>query len=135
MMKNIHLSYFVAFCCRCSASSISAEEAFPDKLLTTPTTPEVVAEGLETDGYQLGISAYVWGYPLVRMERIARQYTNVPDPKPPTSYRAPLNKIGWAAQTEPRKPRTCQPRSNHTFYMSAVVKLDQSLPIVSSRYS
>ncbi|XIA66281.1 hypothetical protein ACFIOY_09795 [Bradyrhizobium sp. TZ2] len=72
-MKSLPLPCFIAAIFL--APSLKAEEAFPDKLLTTPTTPDIVAKGLEADGYQLGISAYAWGYPLVPMERVARQYT------------------------------------------------------------
>src|SRR6476660_6718891 len=69
---------------------------FPDTLLSMPTSAENIAAGLEADAYATGLSAYIWGYPLVRMERVAREYTDVPSPKPPTSYCAPLNQIGWA---------------------------------------
>jgi hypothetical protein len=73
----------------------AGSQQYPDKLLTTTGTPEVIQKGLETDGYTLGVLAYVWGYPLVRMERVIREYVDVPSPKPVTSYRAPLNQIGW----------------------------------------
>ena len=55
-----------------------------------------MAKGLEADGG--AALAYTWGYPLVRMERVARSYTDVPSPKPATSYRAPLDQIGWATE-------------------------------------
>lgn len=32
-----------------------------DELLTTPASPEVIARGLEADGYPLAVSAYCWG--------------------------------------------------------------------------
>src|SRR4051794_8976631 len=69
-----------------------------DALLTTPATPAVIARGLEADGYQLGIAAYTWGYPLVRMERVVRAYSEVASSMPATSYRAPVNRIGWARE-------------------------------------
>ena len=53
-----------------------------DKLLQTPTSPEVMAKGTETDAYQLAISAYVWGYPLVRMETVAGDTPMCPTPSP-----------------------------------------------------
>jgi hypothetical protein len=81
-MKGIALSA-VAIVSAVFAQSVSAGESFEDKLLSTPTTPDVIAKGLEADGYQLAISAYSWGYPLVRMERVARQYTEVPNPGRP----------------------------------------------------
>ncbi len=76
----------------------AAADEYPDALLTTPVTPAIPVQGAETDAYAQGIHAYVWGYPLVRMERVARQYTDVPANNPPTSYRAPPNEIGWARE-------------------------------------
>ena len=86
--------------------SAAAAEDYPDALLTTPITPSAVAQGAETDAYVQGVQAYVWGYPLVRMERVARQYTDAPPDNPPTNYRAPLNQIGWARESRPRLRRT-----------------------------
>ena len=107
-------------------------------MLTTPATPEVLAKGLEADGYQLGVSAYTWGYPLVHMERVIRDYTDVPSPKPATSYRAPLNTIGWAAELATPAAKDMPTANNDTFYMSAVVKLDTpyilSVPATGDRY-
>ena len=126
-----------AICCDHFHPSLSAEEAFPDQLLSTPTTPDVVAKGLEADGYQLGIAAYSWGYPLVRMERVARQYVDVPSPKPPTSYRAPLNQVGWASELATPEAKDMPTANNDTFYMRAVVKLDPpylSVPDTHDRY-
>lgn len=137
-MQRLALACFAAIAAVAFAPSLSAEEAFPDKLLSTPTTPDVIAHGLEADAYQLGISAYSWGYPLVRMERVARQYTDVPNPNPPTSYRAPLNRIGWASQLATPEAKDMPTANNDTFYMSAVVKLDRpyilSVPDTHDRY-
>ena len=69
--------------CWAFSGPLSAAETYEDRLLTTPATPEVLAKGLEADGYQLGVSVYTWGYPLVRMERVIRDYTDVPSPNPP----------------------------------------------------
>jgi hypothetical protein len=106
--------------------------------LTTPASPEVIAKGLEADGYALGVSAYTWGYPLVRMERLAREYTDVPSPKPATSYRAPLNEIGWAVELATPAAKDMPTANNDTFYMSAVVVLDEpfvlSVPDTGDRY-
>ena len=71
-----------------SPSDTTPTTGYKDTLLTTTVSPEVVTKGLEADGYQLGISAFTWGYPLVRMETVMRDYVNVPNPKPKTSYRA-----------------------------------------------
>lgn len=121
-------------------SLCSAHQALaaPDALLNTPASPEVVAKGLETDGYQLAVSAYTWGYPLVRMEQVLRDYTDVPANKPATSYRAPLNQIGWATQLATPQARDMPTANNDTFYMSAAVKLDQpyllTVPDTHDRY-
>jgi hypothetical protein len=72
-------------------SFIASAEEVDDALLTTPATPEVIAKGLEADGYQLGISAYTWGHPLVRMERVIRSYSHVSSGVPAASYRAAVN--------------------------------------------
>jgi hypothetical protein len=114
-----------------------AEEA-DDPLLSTPASPEVIAKGLEADGYQLGLSAYTWGYPLVRMERVARSYSDVSSGVPATSYRAPVNKIGWARELATPSAKDMPTANNDTFYMSAVVVLDEpyilSVPDTGDRY-
>ncbi len=111
---------------------------YPDPLLTTPGTPEIVNKGLEADGYSLGILAYTWGYPLVRMERVIREYTDVPDPKPKTSYRAPLNTIGWARELATPAAKDMPTANNDTAYMSSVVVLNEpyllSVPDTNDRY-
>lgn len=116
---------------------VSAEEA-DDALLTTPASPEVIAKGLEADGYQLGLSAYNWGYPLVRMERVLRSYSDVSSGVPATSYRAPVNKIGWARELATPSAKDMPTANNDTFYMSAVVVLDEpfvlSVPDTADRY-
>ena len=117
--------------------SVAAED-YPDALLTTPVTPAIIAQGEEADAYAQGIQAYVWGYPLVRMERVARQYTDVPANNPPTSYRAPLNQIGWARDLDTAASKDMPTSNNDTFYMSAIVDLDQphilSVPDTNDRY-
>lgn len=111
---------------------------YPDPLLTTPTSVENIAAGLEADAYQAGLSAYIWGYPLVRMERVAREYTTVPDPKPATSYRAPLNTIGWARALATPEAKDMPTANNDTFYMSAMVELTEpfvlGVPDTNDRY-
>ncbi len=116
----------------------SAATEFEDKLLTTPASPEVTAKGLEADGYQLGLSAYTWGYPLVRMQRAARSYTDVSGGVPATSYRAPLNQIGWAHELATPSAKDMPTANNDTFYLSSFVNLDQpyilSVPDTGDRY-
>lgn len=115
-----------------------AQHAWPDTLLTTPSTPENIRKGLEIDAYQLGISAWVWGYPLVRMERVIRDYTDVPDPKPDTSYRAPLNQTGWARSLASPAAKDMPTANNDTLCLSAVVDLTEpyvlSVPDTNDRY-
>ena len=60
-------------------------EKYPDPLLTTPGMPEMFSNGLEADAYSLAVMSYIWGYPLVRMERVIREYIDVRDPKPDIS--------------------------------------------------
>ncbi|MEC5385673.1 DUF1254 domain-containing protein [Uliginosibacterium sp. H3] len=120
-----------------SLCSIAAD--WPDALVSTPGTPENIAKGQETDAYTLGVSAYVWGYPLVRMERVAREYTDVPNPKPATSYRAPLNQIGWARELATPAALDMPTANNDTAYLSAVVDLSKepyvlTVPDTNDRY-
>ncbi|TXR46877.1 DUF1254 domain-containing protein [Phyllobacterium endophyticum] len=130
------LAFVAAF--SLSNSLAKSAEQFDDPLLTTPATPEVIAKGLEVDGYQLGVSAYSWGYPLVRMERVARSYSDVSGGVSATSYRAPLNKIGWAQELATPSAKDMPTANNDTYYMSAVVDLDQpyilSVPDTGDRY-
>jgi hypothetical protein len=109
-----------------------------DELLTLPISQENIITGLETDAYTSGINAYTWGYPLVRMERVIREYTQVPDPKPATSYRAPLNQIGWATELATPAAKDMPTANNDTLYMSAVLKLDEPyvlhVPDTGDRY-
>ncbi|MFK0278632.1 DUF1254 domain-containing protein [Ensifer sp. NPDC090286] len=135
--RSTILSIAFAAITLCSVQTFAAEE-FEDKLLTTPASPEVTARGLEADGYQLGLSAYTWGYPLVRMERVARSYTDVSGGVAATSYRAPLNQIGWAQELATPSAKDMPTANNDTFYLSAVVNLDQpyilSVPDTGDRY-
>jgi hypothetical protein len=120
------------------SSVATSAEQFDDALLTTPASPEVIAKGLEADGYQLGLSAYSWGYPLVRMERVLRDYSDVSSEVPATSYRAPISRIGWARELASPSAKDMPTANNDTFYMSAVVILDEpfvlSVPDTADRY-
>ncbi|MGA5540298.1 DUF1254 domain-containing protein [Mycobacterium sp. NPDC051198] len=113
-------------------------DSFDDALLSTPASPEVIAAGLEADGYQLGLSAYCWGYPLVRMERVVRSYSDVSEGVTATSYRAPVNMIGWARELATPSAKDMPTANNDTLYLSAVVVLDQpyllSVPDTADRY-
>ncbi|WP_028863286.1 DUF1254 domain-containing protein [Psychromonas aquimarina] len=136
-MNRRHTKVALLIGCMFTAS-ISLAETFPDPLLTTPGTPEVTSQGLQADGYSLGVSAYSYGYALVRMERVIRDYTDVPSPKPATSYRAPLNNIGWARELATPEAKDMPTANNDTLYMSSVVVLDQpyvfEVPDTKNRY-
>lgn len=106
-----------------TATNVYAEAAYQDELLNIATSKENIVAGLEADAYQTGLSAYIWGYSLVRMERVARDYTDVPNPKPTTSYRAPINQIGWATSLATPDAKDMPTANNDTLYMSAVVDL------------
>ncbi|WP_442114197.1 DUF1254 domain-containing protein [Pseudomonas sp. NUPR-001] len=122
----------------CLVLGHGAQAAPADLLLSTPATPDNVQKGLQADGYSLAISAYNWGYPLVRMERVAREYTTVPSPKPKTSYRAELNQIGWATELASPAAKDMPTANNDTYYMSAVVNLTEpyvlTVPDTHDRY-
>ncbi|GLR05392.1 DUF1254 domain-containing protein [Vibrio hyugaensis] len=120
--------------CSCSTyTSVYAAEATP-----TPVA-EQISQALNTESYTLGVNAYLWGSTLVRLERIARQYTDVSKPQASTSYRAPLNQFGHARQL-PGPADTDMPTANQdTLYSSAILDLSQgpivlSVPEVKDRY-
>ena len=72
------------------------------------------------------------------MERVARQYTDVPANSPPTSYRAPLNQIGLARDLATSASKDMPTANNDTLYMSAIVSLSEpfvlSVPDTHDRY-
>lgn len=113
-------------------------DRWPDELLHAVVTPDLIADGLESDAYHLGLSAYLWGYPLVRMERVCREYTTPEDPRPPSSYRAPLNRIGFAAELAGPDSHDMPSANGDTVYLSAVVDLSEpfvlTVPDTGDRY-
>ncbi|MGB9096803.1 hypothetical protein [Erwinia sp.] len=82
---------------------------------------------MDVDGYSAAVMAWSWGYSIVRMEQVAREYTDVPSPKPATSYRAPLNQIGWA--TELATVLNCSYENISSDKIEEVVMPPQSLVI------
>lgn len=100
-------------------------EIWPDPLITAIATPESIVKAREIESYTLGVSAYLWGYPLVRMERVMRDYIDVHEPQPDTSYRVPLNRIGWATALATPEAKDMPTANNDTLYMSAVVALTE----------
>lgn len=115
-----------------------AAPTYDDPILTLGSTPDVVQKGTEADAYSLAVMAYVWGYPLVRMERVMREYSEPQSPLPPTSYRAPLNQMGWATLLATPEARDMPTANNDTLYTSTVLELDQpyivSVPDTHDRY-
>ena len=121
-----------------SSTAALAGPAYEDPILTLGSTPDVVEKGSEADAYSLAVLAYNWGYPLVRMERVMREYIEVQSPRPPTSYRAPLNQMGWATQLATPAARDMPTANNDTLYTSTVLVLDQpyvlTVPDTHDRY-
>jgi hypothetical protein len=102
-----------------------------DPVIEIPGTPEVQKLGDYYAAKTIGILAYQWGYAPVRMEETMREYVKVPNPKPTTSYRAPLNQIGWA-RTLPTAADADMPTANNdTFYLSAVVDLTEPMVLIT----
>lgn len=116
----------------------SSSEGYKDSVLTLAATPDTIKKGMGVDGYSAAVSAWSWGYPLVRMEQVAREYSDVPSPKPATSYRAPLNQIGWARDLATPAAKDMPTANNDTLYMSSVVQLDEpyvlTVPDTQDRY-
>jgi hypothetical protein len=135
--RELVLSLSLGIAVFCATAGVRAEQ-YQDALLTTPGTPKNIEKGLEPDAYQLGISAYVWGYAAVRMERVVREYTDVREKQSRTSYRAPLNQLGWARELATPAAKDMPSANNDTAYLSAVVDLTEpyvlSVPDVADRY-
>jgi hypothetical protein len=96
-----------------------------DPVIEIPTTAEVQNLGDYYAAKTAGILAYQWGYALVRMEETMRDYVDVPNPKPATSYRAPLNQMGWARSLPTAADADMPTANNDTYYLSAVVDLKE----------
>lgn len=94
---------------------------------------------LDQESYLLATNAYLWGSTLVRMEQVARQYTDMSQPQSDTSYRAHLNHFGHARRL-PTDQDTDMPTANRdTLYSSAIVDVADepmilSTPTVKDRY-
>jgi len=96
-----------------------------DPVISVAPNAEIAARGYYQDAKAMGTLAYQWGYAMVRMEQAMRDYIDVPDPKPATSYRAPLNEIGWAKRLPTAADEDMPTANNDTYYMSAVVDLTE----------
>lgn len=130
MLKNI-LICALSLC----AATVFAQQ---DPVINTSATPQVIAAGLKTEAKAIGTIAYQWGYPLVRMEQVIRQYTTVSESGRKSSYRAPLNTIGWARELPSPNDTDMPTANNDTYYMSSVVVLDApcvvTVPDTDDRY-
>lgn len=109
-----------------------------DPVINTPITAEVVAKGLKAEAKAIGTVAYQWGYPLVRMEQTIRTYTTITGSESKSSYRAPINTIGWARELPSPKDTDMPTANNDTYYMSAVLMLNKpyivNVPDTKDRY-
>ncbi|WP_075590503.1 DUF1254 domain-containing protein [Labilibacter marinus] len=115
-------------CCKTSNPEqviLSQVAAQNDPIITVAPNLEIGQLGDYYDAKAIGTLAYEWGYAMVRMEQAMRDYINVPEPKPKTSYRAPLNKIGWAKRLPTAQDKDMPTANNDTYYMSAVVDLTE----------
>lgn len=102
-----------------------------DPVVEIPGTNEVQKLGDYYAAKTIGILAYQWGYAPVRMEETMREYIKVPNPKPATSYRAPLNQIGWARSLPTAADADMPTANNDTFYLSAVVDLKEPMILIT----
>ncbi len=109
-----------------------------DPIISVAPSAEIAAAGDYYDAKAVATLAYEWGYAMVRMEQAMRDYIDVPNPKPETSYRAPLNQIGWARRLPTAKDTDMPTANNDTYYMSAVVELTEPFiletPNTNGRY-
>lgn len=130
MLKNI----FICVLSLCAGTAFAQQ----DPVINTAATPQVIAAGLKAEAKAIGIIAYQWGYPLVRMEQVIRQYTTVSASDRKSSYRATVNTIGWAKELPSSKDTDMPTANNDTYYMSSVVVLNEpyvvTVPDSDDRY-
>lgn len=124
----------------CSVTAVSAASSRSASVTTSVATSiSTPTQALEQETYTLGVNAYLWGSTLVRMENIARLYTDVSNPQPDTSYRGPLNQFGHARRLSSSDDTDMPTANRDTLYSSAVLDLSQeplvlSVPAVDDRY-
>lgn len=113
-------------------------QSFEDRLIGMVPTAEVRIKAAEVDAYTLGVSAYLWGYPLARMERVIREYSDVSEPQPATSYRAAPNQLGWATELATPSAKDMPAANNDTLYLSCALNLTEpfllEVPDTADRY-
>ncbi|KGY14016.1 hypothetical protein NM22_00720 [Vibrio tubiashii] len=118
------------------ATTLAVPVSFAD---TTQVQVNPVQQSLHNEAYNLGVSAYLWGSTLVRMEQISRQYTNVSQPQADTSYRGPLNEFGHARRLSTPADTDMPTANRDTLYSSAVLDVSQEpivleVPAITDRY-
>ncbi|MDF2153547.1 DUF1254 domain-containing protein [Vibrio sp. CAU 1672] len=118
------------------ATTLAAPVSFAG---TTQAQLNPVQQALHDEAYNLGVSAYLWGSTLVRMEQISRQYSDVSEPQADTSYRGPLNEFGHARRLSTPADTDMPTANRDTLYSSAVLDVSQEpmvleVPEVTDRY-
>ncbi|MDX2321954.1 MAG: DUF1254 domain-containing protein [Moritella sp.] len=126
----------------CGTVYASAQANKSAQANTQPSQSEMMQQttnALNAEAYHLGLNAYMWGSTLVRMEHVARQYTDMSQPQSDTSYRAPLNEFGHARRLSSPADTDMPTPNRDTLYSSAILDLSQqpmvlSVPSVTDRY-
>jgi len=104
-------------------------------LVAGPTVGRAAGLG-EKDALQLGVDAYIYGYPLVTMEYTRRVVTNVVEPK---GAHAPMNQFANLREYPTASFRDVTAPNADTLYSSAFLDLSKepyvlSLPDEAGRY-
>ncbi|WP_432463369.1 DUF1254 domain-containing protein [Agarivorans sp. QJM3NY_33] len=130
--------------CKLSLAALIASSCLFNVSPSTAGTPqatqaEQLQQALYNESYTLAVNAYLWGSTLVRMEQIARQYSDVSEPQAATSYRGPLNQFGHARRLSTPADTDMPTANRDTLYSSAVLDLSQepmvlSVPKLDQRY-
>lgn len=132
-MKKMNVILAAAF----AAASLPVSAQI-DPVLSLQPTAEVMSAGQKAEAKAIGIMAYEWGYPLVRMEKVIRTYTDTAGGTSESSFRAPANNIGWSRRLPGYMDADMPTANNDTYYMSAVLILDQpfkvTVPDTDDRY-
>lgn len=136
---NAHFYKYMILAAVFSAAGIPCKvSAQEDALLSLSTTPSNIAEGHKEEARALGVLAYEWGYPLIRMERTIRKYTDISRDMTDASFRAPVNRIGWSRRLPTYKDTDMPTANNDTYYMSSVLTLEApfkvKVPDTGGRY-
>lgn len=134
-----HVFKYSITCVLMTSALLGTGVAQAEQTQALPENVFTINNPLDQESYILAVDAYLWGSTLVRMENIARQYTDVSKPQSDTSYRAPLNQFGHARRLPTDQDADMPTANRDTLYSSAVVDLSQgpvilSTPAVTDRY-